>query len=187
MPLLGKVTEFAIAHLWRFLWRDGDQVPEPLALRRWQRRFAVITLCMAFVAAAGGCAIWRVARSRTLPDSSCGTAVTHDLGCVTQILSESDAGALGCFSAAARGCKAASIGLTEMGIDSGASYVFAIRPGGSPCQMTELSQSCGWTVGSLTSGPAAPSCPPAAPVSPSSRAGACRGCVLPRCGRSDHW
>jgi hypothetical protein len=118
-----------------------------------QRRFAVITICLALLVAAGAWAIWRVAQSGTLPEASCGTTVTHNLGGVTQILSQADTGALGCFSTAARGCHAATIEVTEMGTDSGTKYVFEIRSGSSPCQMTELSQSYGWTGGSLSTGP----------------------------------
>jgi hypothetical protein len=128
------------------------ELRETPELRAWQRRIAVVTICLVTVAAVGAWAIWRVTQSGTLPDGSCGTTVSHNLGGATQMLSESDAGVLGCFSAAARGCKAASIGVTEMGIDSGAKYVFVIRSGGSPCEMTELSQSYGYTGGNLSTG-----------------------------------
>jgi hypothetical protein len=40
-----------------------------------------------------------------------------------------------------------------MGIDSGAKYVFVIRSAGSPCGVTELSQSHGYIGGNLSTGP----------------------------------
>jgi hypothetical protein len=122
-------------------------------LHGWHRRFALILMCMVLAAAGGGWTIWRAFQSGRLPGASCGTAITHNLGGDTQILSESDTSTLGCFAAAARRCKAASVGVTAMGVDSGVKYVFVIRSGGSPCQMTELSQSYGWTGGRLSTGP----------------------------------
>jgi hypothetical protein len=57
----------------------------------------------------------------------------------TQILT-ADKGALTCFAAAARRCASASIAITEMGVDTGTNYVFAIDHGRTACQATELSQ-----------------------------------------------
>ena len=36
--------------------------------------------------------------------------------------------------------KTASIGVTEMGVDTGTNHVFAIEPGGKGCAVTDLSQ-----------------------------------------------
>jgi hypothetical protein len=74
-----------------------------------------------------------------LPRPSCGGSVTHDLGATTRILSAGK-GTLNCFHAAARDCKTASIGVTEMGVDTGVNHVFAIEPGGKGCAVTELTQ-----------------------------------------------
>lgn len=74
-----------------------------------------------------------------LPQASCGGATTHKLSGATQVL-RADAGALSCFAAAARQCQSASIAITEMGVDTGTKYVFAIAPGKAPCQVTEWSQ-----------------------------------------------
>ena len=123
---------------------------EKRGLRAWLKD-AVITICIVVVAAAGALTIWRATQPASLPDASCGTSATHNLGGVTQILSD-DAGALGCFSAAARACKPASLEVTEIGVDAGAKYVFAIRRSSSPCLLTELSQSYGYAGGSLSTG-----------------------------------
>ena len=74
-----------------------------------------------------------------LPKATCGQALTHGLNAATQMLS-ADKGALNCFHVAARNCKTASIGVTEMGVDTGTKHVFAIKPGGKGCEVTELSQ-----------------------------------------------
>jgi hypothetical protein len=74
-----------------------------------------------------------------LPKASCGRASTHGLNTATQVLS-ADKGSLTCFQAAARDCKTASIGITEMGVDTGTNHVFAIDPGGKGCAVTEVSQ-----------------------------------------------
>lgn len=76
----------------------------------------------------------------TLPHATCGTVITHLLGPDTQLISASR-GAPGCFDAAVRGCRAASIHVTEMGVDAGTQYVFVINPGGRPCQVAAFSQS----------------------------------------------
>ena len=49
-------------------------------------------------------------------------------------------GTLSCFETAVRHCRTASLAVTEMGVDTGTSYVFAIAPGGTGCPVTELSQ-----------------------------------------------
>jgi len=41
-----------------------------------------------------------------------------------------DPGALTCFTAAARACRAASIQITEMGTDTGTTFVFSIALAG---------------------------------------------------------
>jgi hypothetical protein len=74
-----------------------------------------------------------------LPGASCGEAATHDLSGATQFF-QADAGALSCFATAARQCQSASIAITEMGVDTGTRYVFAIVPGAARCQGTEWSQ-----------------------------------------------
>lgn len=74
-----------------------------------------------------------------LPSATCGHASTHDLNVRTQIL-DADKGALTCFQAAARQCIAASLAVTEMGIDAGTNHVFAIEPGGKDCQASDMSQ-----------------------------------------------
>lgn len=74
-----------------------------------------------------------------LPRASCGEAATHDLSGATQFF-QADAGALSCFATAARQCQSASIAITEMGVDTGTRYVFAIVPGAARCQGTEWSQ-----------------------------------------------
>src|ERR1700722_4351058 len=74
-----------------------------------------------------------------LPQASCGEAVTHDLSRVTQVF-RADTGALSCFATAARQCASASIAVTEMGVDTGTDYVFAVVPGKARCQATEWSQ-----------------------------------------------
>jgi hypothetical protein len=73
------------------------------------------------------------------PQASCGEAVTHDLSSITQVF-HADTGALSCFATAVRQCASASIAITEMGIDTGTRYVFAVVPGQAPCQATEWSQ-----------------------------------------------
>jgi len=75
----------------------------------------------------------------TLPRASCGSATTHFLTGHPRVLS-ADPGALTCFVRAVRHCETASLGVTEMGVDTGTDYVFAIKPGTTPCQITELSQ-----------------------------------------------
>jgi hypothetical protein len=83
---------------------------------------------------------WRIIRhAATLPQASCGTATTHFINGETQFF-RADPGALTCFSAAVRACRAASIRVDAMGVDTGTRYVFTIEPGGAACQVTELSQ-----------------------------------------------
>lgn len=74
-----------------------------------------------------------------LPKASCGSATTHGVDGNTTIIS-ADAGALTCFDAAARDCRAGSIQIVAEGVDTGVTYVFTIEPGGAGCQLTELSQ-----------------------------------------------
>lgn len=121
----------------------GGQLLEPSGSHQSHRRFPIVAVCLVLVAV-GGWAIWRATRS-TLPAASCGTTATHNLGGVTQILGEFHPGTLGCFATAARKCNAASIEVTEMGVDAGIRYVFVIRSGGPPCVISELSQSYGYT------------------------------------------
>jgi hypothetical protein len=120
-------------------------------------RPAIIAVCVLVVAAAtGGVIAWRVTRQpATLPNASCGSVITHRLDADTKVYTDGEA--LTCFATAARGCKAASIGVTEMGTDTGTGHVFTIEPGGSPCQVTEASQwysaNFGGSAGSVTSMP----------------------------------
>jgi hypothetical protein len=81
-------------------------------------------------------------RDTTLPRATCGSASAHLLNSDTQIL-RANSGALTCFSAAARGCRSASIEVTAFGVDAGTSNVFTIEPGGTPCLVTRLSQDYG--------------------------------------------
>ncbi len=106
-----------------------------------RRPWAAIIIGGAVIAAAiGVLAGWRLARHpAVLPRASCGGAVTHSLDGGTHALS-ADPGALACFTAAARTCRAASIEITQMGTDTGTTFVFRIDPGGTTCQVTELSQ-----------------------------------------------
>jgi hypothetical protein len=75
-----------------------------------------------------------------LPHAACGTVSTHQLSPDTQLISASP-GALGCFDAAVRTCRKASIHVTEMGVDTGTQYVLVLEPGRTPCLLTEYSQS----------------------------------------------
>ena len=77
-----------------------------------------------------------------LPQASCGTVTTHSLSAVTQVL-DTGKSALNCFETAVRHCRAASLGITEMGTDTGTSHVFTIQPGGTGCPVSELSQGYG--------------------------------------------
>jgi hypothetical protein len=101
---------------------------------------AIIIAGAVIAAAAGGLTGWRLSQhAAALPHASCGGAVTHSLNGSTHALS-ADPGALTCFTAAARACRTASIQITQMGVDTGTNFVFAIGPGGTTCQVTELSQ-----------------------------------------------
>jgi hypothetical protein len=106
-----------------------------------RRPWAAIIIGGAVIAAAaGGLAGWRLSQHpAALPRASCGSAVTHGLDGSTHALS-ADPGALACFTAAARDCKAASIEITETGVDAGTGFVFSVGPGGTACQVTERSQ-----------------------------------------------
>lgn len=96
--------------------------------------------CAAVLLAGGGVAGWRASHgSPTLPLPTCGSVTTHLLSSDTQLLSAKP-GALACFSAAARNCRAGSIAVNQMGVDAGTRYVFVIEPGTEPCQVTEQSQ-----------------------------------------------
>jgi hypothetical protein len=84
--------------------------------------------------------IWQHAQhARSLPKASCGSATTHFIDGNTQVFA-ADPGALTCFDAAAQRCRAASIEMVAMGVDTGTDYVFTIEPGGTACQVTEQSQ-----------------------------------------------
>lgn len=102
---------------------------------------ATVLVCAVIVTAVGAVAVARQVSPRAsgLPHVSCGSADTHQLGASTRVL-EADHGALDCFTAAARACKAATLEVREMGVDTGTTYVFSIRPGGAACQVTETSQ-----------------------------------------------
>jgi hypothetical protein len=100
-----------------------------------------IIICV-IIAAAGGVAAAAWPHSHhpaALPRPSCGSAQTHFLTGHTQFLA-ADPGALSCFVRAAKECRSASLGVTEMGVDTGTNYVFTIKPGTAPCQVTEDSR-----------------------------------------------
>jgi hypothetical protein len=99
----------------------------------------ICAVILAAAGAAGSAALFSGHHPDALPRASCGKASTHFLTGNTQILS-ADRGALTCFLRAARDCKRASLGVTEMGVDTGTDYVFAITPGTSACQVTEQRQ-----------------------------------------------
>lgn len=100
----------------------------------------VAGVCALVLLVGGAVTGWRAyERHVDLPQPTCGSAVTHGLDSSTQLLS-ADPGALACFHAAARSCKAASIKVMDMGVDAGTDYVFVIKSGGHPCQVTEFSQ-----------------------------------------------
>jgi len=100
-----------------------------------------ILICAVVVAVLGvAAASLRTSPHRpTLPRASCGSAVTHFLTSDTRALSARP-GALACFRKAARACRSASLGVTEMGVDTGTSYVFRIEPGSTSCRVVELRQ-----------------------------------------------
>jgi hypothetical protein len=97
-----------------------------------------ITICAVIVAAAGAAAAsWRISHHpATLARPSCGSASTHFLTSHTRLL-RADRDALTCFVTAARECRHGSLGVTEMGVDTGADYVFSIEPGMTQCRVTE--------------------------------------------------
>lgn len=102
-----------------------------------------MAVVLGIVLAAGIAALtvtWRHSRHPTvLPHASCGSATTHGLAGHTQILS-ADPGALSCFGTAARECRAASIEVTESGVDTGTRHVFTIDQAATTCQASQLSQ-----------------------------------------------
>jgi hypothetical protein len=106
-----------------------------------RRPRTIIIICAVIVAVVAAAAFaLRIGHHRTaLPRASCGSATTHFLTSDTQVLS-AKVGALTCFVRAARECRSASIGVTEMGVDTGTDYVFIIEPGKAPCQVAEDSQ-----------------------------------------------
>jgi hypothetical protein len=74
-----------------------------------------------------------------LPTASCGSAATFRIDGETRILTAGPH-TLDCFEAAARACTSASIEVVERGVDTGTNHVFTIEPGGTACQVVELSQ-----------------------------------------------
>lgn len=106
-----------------------------------RRPWTAIIIGGAVIAAAvGGLAGWMLSQHAAAPPhASCGSAVTHGLDGSTRALS-ADPGALACFAAAARDCKAASIDITEMGTDTSTDFVFSIGSGGTTCQVSEAGQ-----------------------------------------------
>lgn len=98
-------------------------------------------------------------RPGAMPKASCGKALTHGLNTDTQMLS-SDKGALTCFHTAATKCSAASLGVTEMGVDTGTADVLVIDPSGSSgsgCGVTwwhrDYSANFGGSSGTVDSAP----------------------------------
>jgi len=100
-----------------------------------------LIICAVIVAVAGAAAAaWRISHHpAALPRARCGSAATHFLTSHTQLL-RADPGALTCFVTAARECRSASLGVTELGVDTGTDYVFIIEPGSTSCQVTEQRQ-----------------------------------------------
>jgi hypothetical protein len=137
---------------------------------------AIIIGGVVITAAIGALAGWRLSQhAAALPHASCGGAVTHSLDSSTHALG-ADRGALTCFTAAARTCRAASIEITEMGTDAGTTFVFSIDPGGTACQVSELSQDYSANFGG-SAGPV---------ITTSCRLGAVTGSgVTLGCGRQD--
>jgi hypothetical protein len=115
--------------------------PHPDSRRRVS--LAVILICALTVAAvAAALTTWRIGSGThpvAMQRASCGSAATHFLTSHTQLF-RADPGALACFVQAARDCRPASIGVTELGEDSGVNYVFMITPAKPPCQVTEQRQ-----------------------------------------------
>jgi hypothetical protein len=111
-----------------------------LSGRAWLIRVSVL-VCAVVATAVGALLVTRGGgpHASALPQVNCGSANTRQLGAGTRVL-EADHGALNCFSAAARTCKAATLDVREMGVDTGTDHVFSIEPGSTPCQVTETSQ-----------------------------------------------
>jgi hypothetical protein len=121
---------------------------DPRWFARSAARAAVIAIYMIPVAViATGIILWWDSEHQTLPQASCGRVITHQLDSDTQLYSP-DPAALACFSTAAQECTDASITVTAMGVDAGINYVFILKPGRTPCPVTELSQSYGGPAGS---------------------------------------
>jgi hypothetical protein len=103
-------------------------------------RTAILICAVVVAVVAVAAASLRNSPHRTaLPRPTCGSAVTHFLTADTHVLSAHPR-ALGCFIKAARACRSASLGVTEMGVDTGTSYVFRIQPGRTSCRVSELRQ-----------------------------------------------
>lgn len=125
-----------------------------LGRRTRAHRAAVIISAVVITAAGAAAAGWGSARHPAAgPPPRCGSAVTHFLDNSTQMLSARH-GALTCFARAARHCRAASLAVTVMGVDTGTDYVFTIEPGGTLCQVTARSSSYSASFGG-SQGPAA--------------------------------
>jgi hypothetical protein len=77
----------------------------------------------------------------TLPRAGCGSATVDYLSDRTSLLG-ADRGALACFAAAARACRAAGLRLAETGAGWASYWVFVIAGGGAPgrCAVTEYAQ-----------------------------------------------
>ena len=93
----------------------------------------------------------------------------------TQLLG-ADPGALTCFVRAARECRPASLGVTELGVDTGTEYVFIIEPGKASCQVTEQRQDYSANFGGSQG---------AVSTVPCRRTAVTRGGVALRCGGRD--
>jgi hypothetical protein len=160
--------------------------------RTWISRPVVIVASVVILAAAGAVAAWRLTQpdtlrripatvsapsppAATLPRASCGSAVTHKLAGDTEIL-RADPGALTCFSTAAGGCRAATIKVVDMGVDTGTDYVFTIDPGGTGCLVLEQSQDYSANFGGSTGPITATSC---------QRSAVNRNGVVLRCNKLD--
>lgn len=100
----------------------------------------VVMAAVSMAALGGAVAGCSAAGPSALPAATCGSATTRGVNADTRVLS-ADKGALTCFATAARHCRAASLAVTDLGVDAGTRYVFALTPGGTGCPVTELSQS----------------------------------------------
>jgi hypothetical protein len=97
------------------------------------------TLAGCSAAAQGASERAAVQRAVTLPGVSCGSAVTRFQDGRAELQS-ANPGALGCFDAAVRHCRAARITVTVMAVDTGSHENFVVKPRSGSCMVIEQSQ-----------------------------------------------